>query len=50
MECAVYGLPVFTVVAFIGVPLLIAAFLVWWGLTYKPSDEKKTPKNGGTRS
>jgi hypothetical protein len=46
----VFGLPVSTALIFILVPLLIAAFLCWWGFSFKPSDEIDTKKTGGSKS
>ena len=49
METALFGLPLATVLIYTGVPVILALFLVWWGLTYKPSDEGGQSDGGKKR-
>jgi hypothetical protein len=49
MENLVFGMPMFTAMVFIGVPLLIAALLCWWGISYKASDKNETRNGGGNK-
>ncbi len=49
MENSLFGLPLTTVLVFTVVPLILAIFLVWWGCTYKPSDENGPADEGRKR-
>ncbi len=48
MECTVFGLPLTTVAIATGVPVAFAAFLIWWGIAYRPVEngEKRAGKGG----
>lgn len=50
MECMIYGLPFQTVAVVIVVPLVFAALLVWWGMTYTPSDKAADTTGKGRKS
>lgn len=47
METTIFGLPVTTVAVFTGVPVLIAALLVWWGVSYRKTDDANTGRENG---
>lgn len=50
MECMVFGLPFMTVAVVTVVPLIFAAILVWWGITYRPSGDKEKRAGDGRKS
>lgn len=45
MEGMVFGLPFMTVAVATGVPVVLAALLVWWGIAYRPT-ENNDPRSG----
>jgi hypothetical protein len=49
MENLVFGMPFLTAMIFIGVPIIIASLLCWWGFSYKASDDDESRKDGGSK-
>ncbi len=49
METTLFGLPLTTVLIFTAVPAVLIVLLVWWGLTYRPSDENGPADEGRKR-
>jgi hypothetical protein len=42
MDAFLFGLPFQTVAVVLGVPGMIIAFLVWWGLSFQASDQAES--------
>lgn len=49
MGTSLFGLPMTTVLIYTVVPAVLTVLLVWWGLTYKPSDENGKADEGRKR-
>jgi len=46
METTLFGLPVTTAAIITGAPALIMVFLIWWGMSYKSTEDDSRADGG----
>ncbi len=49
METTILGLPFMTVAVSVGVPASIIGLLVWWGVSYRDSENEEGRIDGGMK-